>query len=184
MFHTAIIWQHFVTHRAKRLFLQKVCEQQNSLLIWGKIFFRSVKMHRFSIWISWLPCTHAKRSAALLVAKVSSPAHLPLPKSKEKHFLFLALCAAVQHRSLREADSLLSLCSSPFFLFYTRKEVGRNKAAFSQKSPEEVLSLSPKPKSWDFKATLKTRGDKEPLDMVPARHSGLFVYESTCWVTC
>lgn len=84
--------------------------------------------------------TPIKCSAPLPVAKVTKPAHLLLPKSKEKHFSFSrSLCC---RQALISVSSSLSSLSAPVqFSLLNRKEVDRNKGAYSQISPKEVLSL-------------------------------------------
>lgn len=118
--------------------------------------------------------TPIKCSAPLPVARVTKPAHLQLPKSNKKLFFFssCSLCCSQALISLFACLTLLFLCSSPFSPIRTRKEVDRNKAAYSQKSPKEVL-----PPSRSFsnrgavtsKATLLKWGDKNsPIWLLPS----------------
>lgn len=86
--------------------------------------------------------------------QLNVPLHCQLPGSPNLHtysclkamknisFSSCSLCCSRALISLFACLTLLFLCSSPFSPIRTCKKVYRNKAAYSQKSPKEVLPPS------------------------------------------
>lgn len=123
------------------------------------------------------PLTQIKCSVPPPVAKVTKPAHLLPPKSKEKHFIFSCSLCCSWGIDLYVWLTLFSPCSSPFFPFRARKEVDRNKASYSQKSPKEVPSLSLSDRgAVTSKPLSKNGGDKKRSIWLPPGVVRLFLW--------
>ena len=88
---------------------------------------------------------------------------------QRKHFIFLAVCAAVKHWSPRLAHSLRPLLQSIFPHSAPAKRQTKIKQPISEISKGRALSPSLQPQSRGFKAALWKRGiKKHSIWLLPA----------------